>query len=79
MDSVTTLVLAFYDTDGNETNVTVKNPKMDLQLNEVVAVMEEIIENQGIISNRDLPLDSVANCYYRTVTKTPLTDAGGGE
>lgn len=79
MDAVTTLVLSFLDTDGNEANITVKNPKANLERADVIDVMETIIDNQSIVSNKDLALDTVNDCYYRTVTKTPLTDEGGGE
>jgi len=79
MDAVTTLVLSFLDTDGNEANITVKNPKADLEKATVMDAMEDIIENQGIVSNKGNVLDAVNDCYYRTVTKTPLTDDGGGE
>jgi len=79
MSAETTLVLSFFDADGNEANLTVKNPKADLERADVVDVMEDIIDNEGIVSNKGNLLQDVNDCYYRTVTKTVLTDDGGGE
>jgi len=79
MNVGTTLILSFLDTEGNEVNVTVKNPKADLERADVVDVMEDVIDNEGIISSQGNLLETVNDCYYRTVTKTVLTDAGGGE
>jgi len=79
MDVGTTLVLSFLDTEGNEANLSIKNPKAALERANVVDVMEDVIDNEGIVSNQGNLLQSVNDCYYRTVTKTVLTDDGGGE
>ena len=39
----------------------------------VVAVMNTIIDNGAILSNQGNALDSVNDCYYKTVTTTSLT------
>lgn len=79
MSAETTLMLSFLDNDGNEANITVKNPKTGLERADVVDVMEDIIDNEGLVSSKGNLLEKVNDCYYRTVTKTVLTDDGGGE
>lgn len=77
MSSTTTLVMVFKDEDGNDCSLTVLNPADDLSLEEVTAVMETIIDNDAILTSAGKHLDTVSNCYYRTVTNTPLTSQEG--
>ncbi len=79
MDSVTTLVLCFLTADGNEHQISIKTPKDDLTLSQVTTAMQTIIDSEAFVTSKNESLDSIGNCYYRTVTKTPLTDPGGGE
>lgn len=77
MGTETTLVLSFLTTSGNNHTITIHNPKSDLTLSEVMDAMQAIIESEAFLTSKGEALESVNKCYYRTVTKTPLTDPNG--
>ena len=70
--STTTLVLSFLDSDGNESNLVIKNPIEDLAKETVEAVMQTIITNGAFLSSQENALTDMNDCYYKTVTTTAL-------
>ena len=70
--STTTLVLSFLDEEGNESNLVIKNPKEDLYKEDVQAVMQTVITNGAFLSSKELALDSINDCYYKTVSTSDL-------
>ncbi|MDO4935640.1 MAG: DUF2922 domain-containing protein [Phascolarctobacterium sp.] len=69
METVT-LVLVFLDSENNEKSITIKDPKMDLSLEEVTDAMQEIIDSDAILTAAGNHLQTVSQCYYKTVTIT---------
>ena len=79
MDQEITLLLSFFTETDKDYTITVRDPKADLTLSQVVSAMEDIIDSDVFLTSQGESLAAVGNCCYRTVTKTPLTDPGGGE
>ncbi|MBQ0066847.1 MAG: DUF2922 domain-containing protein [Phascolarctobacterium sp.] len=77
MGTTVTLVLVFIDEESNECSIVVKDPAEDLSLETVTAAMQNIISNDAILTNAGKHLESVGNCYYKTITTTPLTSEDG--
>ena len=72
MSEVVYLYLEFLDSDNNVRSVVVKNPKEEITLEEAHAAMQVLIDNDVIRTVTGASFASISNCYYRTVTKTPL-------
>lgn len=77
MEGSETLVLVFLDEDNNESSISIKDPDMDLSLEDVTEAMEKIIENDAVLTAAGKHLEQVRNCYYRVVTITfPESEEG---
>jgi len=77
MDS-TTLVLVFLDSDNNEKSIVVKDPKANLTKEAIVSAMETIITNDAFVTASGKHLETVSDCYYKTISIVQPT-AGAGE
>lgn len=77
MGTETSLVLVFKDEDGADSTMIIRNPADDLSLETVQGVMAKIIECDAILTNAGKHLDAIGNCFYRTVTNTPLESDDG--
>lgn len=73
------LHLVFLDEDANEYTLILSNPKTNLTLSAVTTVMEGIISDGVLLTNKGKALDAVNKCFYRETTDTVLTDPGGAE
>lgn len=77
MEGSETLVLVFLDEDYNEKSIVVKDPNMDLSLEKVTAAMEDIIDNDTVLTSAGKHLVDISNCYYKIVTiKFPEPEEG---
>lgn len=72
------LVLEFLDSANKNVVISIKNPKDDLVLEDVMDVMETVIENDAILTTAGLHLSAASKCYYKTITITNL-EPGAGE
>lgn len=79
MQETVTLVLVFLDEDNNEKSIVIKDPKMDLTMEEVQAAMNNVIDNDAILTPAGRHLSVINNCYYKTVTITVPEFATEGE
>lgn len=79
MQETVTLVLVFLDEDNNEKSIVIKDPKMDLTMEEVQAAMTNVIDNDAILTPAGRHLSVISNCYYKTVTITVPEFATEGE
>lgn len=79
MQETVTLVLVFLDEDNNEKSIVIKDPKMDLTMEEVQAAMTNVIDNDAILTPASRHLSEISNCYYKTVTITVPEFATEGE
>ena len=79
MQETVTLVLVFLDEDNNEKSIVIKDPKMDLSMEEVQTAMNSIIDNDAILTSAGRHLSVISNCYYTTVTITVPEFASEGE
>ena len=71
------LIIVFKTEDDNEYKLTISDVKNNLTLEDVTPVMQTIIDNNCLLTNDGKHLESVANCYYRTVIEEPLATAEG--
>ena len=77
METETTLVLSFLTTSGDDHVINVRAPKTDLTLSEVTDAMQAMIDSEAFLTSKGEALETVNKCYYRTITKTMLTDPDG--
>lgn len=77
MKTVKSLILVFKDEDDMDCKLTFGNVKDDLVQEDVVDVMDQIIEDDTILTATGKHLASVSDCYYRTVTEEPLATSDG--
>lgn len=69
------LVLVFTTEDDENYKITISDVKDNLMLEDVTDVMQTIIDNNCLLTNEGKELETVANCYYRTVIEEPLSSA----
>lgn len=78
MDKVSkSLYLVFLDTAGKTKTLTLNNPKEDLGYETVVDVMQDVIDDDTILTASGAHLASIKECYYRTVTTDYLEPTDG--
>lgn len=70
MEGSVSLILVFLDDNNDEKSIAIKDPKMDMSLEEVTAAMEAIIDSDAILTASGNHLASVSQCYYKTITIT---------
>lgn len=75
----TTLELEFLTSTDKTYTLTIRDPKENLTRAAVVAAMEDIIDADVFETAQGESLATVSDCYYKTVSKTILTNPGGGE
>ncbi|MCQ2381345.1 MAG: DUF2922 domain-containing protein [Acidaminococcaceae bacterium] len=77
MTNTKNLILVFSTEDNENHKITVTEPKDDLTLETVQAVMQDIIDADALLTAGGKHLDTVVNCYYRYVVEEPLESEDG--
>ena len=81
MEETKVLILEFKDADGNTVSFTVKDPKEDLTMEDVVGngegdgAMEKIVAAGALLGKNGAALAECVTAYYKTVTLENLTSS----
>lgn len=77
METTKTLVLVFRDENNTEKSLSIREPKENLGLEEVMDVMADIIDAETFMTSSGNLLATAVKAYYRTVTTIPLETTDG--